>query len=64
MKCFDCAHASARRAGSMARLGYWACDRYPAGHYVSAEYERECRDFVAVDADQRARRVEWWEKVK
>ena len=44
MKCFDCAHASARKAGALAKSGFWACDMLPAGHYVSVEYERRCRD--------------------
>lgn len=63
MKCFDCAHASARKAGKLARSGFWSCDRRPTGHYVSVEYERRCRDHAAVDADKLAARVEWWGKV-
>lgn len=64
MKCFDCIHASGRRAEKMARLGFLACDQRPAGHYVSVEYERRCRDHVKVDTDKLVARVDWWEKVK
>ncbi len=64
MKCFDCAHASARKAGALAKSGFWACDMLPAGHYVSVEYERRCRYHAAVDADKLVARVQWWENVK
>ncbi len=64
MKCFDCIHASGRRAEKMARLGFLACDQRPAGHLVSAEYKRNCPDYKPASAEQMRVRNQWREKVK
>lgn len=61
----QCQHFSLRDVGEMARQGFGRCAFEPRrAAYQSADFQRHCSQFEAVDTDTAAKRQAWldWER--